>query len=236
MKANMKFCLSLVASALLLVGCDQMPASGGSGGGVAVMDLAAVAKATGQDEVIRLEADAARAELGAQLQALASNLDQQISAEREKIGIAPSEADAQRLQEMTMQARQQINNAQVQAQNQASQIEGDLVAEFRDRISPLAENIAKERGASAVLASDAYLFWFDPANDITDEVIAAWRAMPAGESVEEVAEEVVEDLVEVQAELEEVEEELAEAEEDLEELQEAVEDAAAGEVPAVPAE
>ena len=80
MKANMKFCLSLVASALLLVGCDQMPASGGSGGGVAVMDLAAVAKATGQDEVIRLEADAARAELGAQLQALASNLDQQISA------------------------------------------------------------------------------------------------------------------------------------------------------------
>ena len=236
MKANMKFCLSLVASALLLVGCDQMPASGGSGGGVAVMDLAAVAKATGQDEVIRLEADAARAELGAQLQALASNLDQQISAEREKIGIAPSEADAQRLQEMTMQARQQINNAQVQAQNQASQIEGDLVAEFRDRISPLAENIAKERGASAVLASDAYLFWFDPANDITDEVIAAWQALPAGESVEEVAEEVVEDLAEVQAELEEVEEELAEAEEDLEELQEAVEDAAAGEVPAVPAE
>ena len=235
MKANMKFCLSLVASALLLVGCDQMPASGGSGGGVAVMDLAAVAKATGQDEVIRLEADAARAELGAQLQALASNLDQQISAEREKIGIAPSEADAQRLQEMTMQARQQINNAQVQAQNQASQIEGDLVAEFRDRISPLAENIAKERGASAVLASDAYLFWFDPAADITDEVIAAWRAIPVEEEVEAV-EEVVEELAEVQAELEEVEEELAETEEELEEIEEAVEDAAAGELPAVPAE
>ena len=69
-----------------------------------------------------------------------------------------------------MQARQQINNAQMQAQNQASQIEGDLVAGFRDQLSPLAEKIAKEKGASAVLASDSYLFWFDPAADITDEL------------------------------------------------------------------
>ena len=235
MICNNKKSLSLLASALVLVGCDQASTSGGGGAGIVVMDLAAVAKATGQDEVIRQEADAARAELGAQLQALAASLDQQISAEREKIGISPSDADAQRLQEMTMQARQQINNAQMQAQNQASQVEGDLVAGFRDQLAPLAEKIAKEKGASAVLASDSYLFWFDPAADITDEVIAAWRAMPVEAEVEAV-EEVVEELAEVQAELEEVEEELAETEEELEELEEAVEDAAAGEVPAVPAE
>ena len=110
MNFRLKIGVSLIASALLLIGCNQMPASGG-GSGIAILDLAAVAKATGQDEIIRQEAEAARAELGAQLQALAANLEQQISAEREKLGITPSDADSQRLQEMTMQARQQINNA-----------------------------------------------------------------------------------------------------------------------------
>ena len=239
MNFRLKTGVSLIASALLLIGCNPAP-PGSGGAGVAIMDLAAVAKATGQDEIIRQEAEAARTELGAQLQALAANLEQQISAEREKIGIAPSDADSQRLQEMTLQARQQINNAQMQAQNQASQIEAELVADFRSKISPLAEKIASQRGASAVLASDSYLFWFDPAADITDEVIAAWRAMPAAapveEVVEEAVEEVAEELAEVQAELEEVEGELAEAEGEIEELQEAVEDETAGEVPVVPAE
>jgi Skp family chaperone for outer membrane proteins len=235
MNFRLKIGTSLIAIALLLIGCNQMPASGGSAG-VAILDLAAVAKATGQDEVIRQEAEAARAELGAQLQALAASLEQQIGAEREKVGITPSDADSQRLQEMTVQARQQINNAQMQAQNQASQIEGELVAAFRDEISPLAEEIASQMGASAVLASDSYLFWFDPAADITDEVIAAWRALPAEAPVEEIVEEVAEELAEVQAELEEVEDELAEAEGEIEELQEAVEEETAGEVPAVPAE
>jgi Skp family chaperone for outer membrane proteins len=236
MKLGLKIGLSMITSALLLVGCNQMPASGGGSKGVVILDLAAVAKATGQDEVIRQEAEAARAELGARLQELAANLEQQISGEREKLGITPSDADSQRLQEMTLQARQQINNAQMQAQNQASQIEGELVAAFRDAISPLAEEIASQMGASAVLASDSYLFWFDPAADITDEVIAAWRALPAEAPVEEIVEEVAEELAEVQAELEEVEDELAEAEGEIEELQEAVEEETAGEVPVVPAE
>jgi Skp family chaperone for outer membrane proteins len=239
MNFRLKTGVSLIASALLLIGCNQAP-PGIGGAGVAIMDLAAVAKATGQDEVIRQEAEAARTELGAQLQALAGNLEQQISAEREKLGIAPSDADSQRLQEMTLQARQQINNAQMQAQNQASQIEAELVADFRSKISPLAEKIASQKGASAVLAADSYLFWFDPAADITDEVIAAWRAMPAAapdeEVVEEAVEEVAEELAEVQAELEEVEGELAEAEGEIEELQEAVEEETAGEVPVIPAE
>ncbi len=145
---------------------------------------------------------------------------------------------------MTLQARQQINNAQMQAQNQASQIESELVADFRAEISPLAQKIASQMGASAVLASDSYLFWFDPAVDITDEVIAAWRALPAEDPVEEAVEEVAEELAEVQAELEAVEGELAEAEGEIEELQETVRRRtagssrrrAAGEVPAVPAE
>lgn len=166
---------ALAASLLLLAGCDQQPASSP----IAVLDLAAVAEATGEDKAIREKAEAAREGLGTQLQELAASMDKQLAAEREKIGVKPKAEDAQRLQEMTMQARQQINNAQQQAQNQASQIEGQLVEEFRKKVDPLAEKIAREKGAKALLAADSYLFWHDPAIDITDEVVEAWRALPA---------------------------------------------------------
>jgi Skp family chaperone for outer membrane proteins len=144
-----------------------------------VLDLAAVAEATGEDKAIREKAEAAREGLGTQLQELAASMDKQLAAEREKIGVKPKAEDAQRLQEMTMQARQQINNAQQQAQNEASQIEAQLVEEFRKKVDPLAEKIAREKGAKALLAADSYLFWHDPAIDITDQVVEAWRALPA---------------------------------------------------------
>ena len=221
MKRIQNFGLIFLVAALFVSACDQGP-TGGGGGGIAIMDLSAIAKATGQDEVIRQDAETARAELSAQLQQLATNLEQQLAAEREKVGISPSEADQQRLQEMTMQARQQISNAQMQAQSQASLMEQELVTGFRDKLTPLAEEIAKAKGASAVLAADSYLFWFDPTIDITDEVIAAWRALPSEEPVadEETAADVADELAEVQAEFEQLENEQADVEKEVDDLQE----------------
>jgi Skp family chaperone for outer membrane proteins len=207
MKVRFKLGLAVVA-AFLLTGCDQL--QGGSA--IAVLDLAAVAKATGQDEVIRQQAEQARTDLSAQLQQVAANLEQQLATEREKAGIAPNEANAQRLQELTSQAQQQMNVAQQQAQQQAALIETNLVNEFRDNLDPIVRVIATQRGAKTVMAADAYMFWFDPEVDITDEVIAAWRAespIAAEDSTEE---------------LEAVEEELAEVEEEIEELKEEIEE------------
>lgn len=175
MKYLSKLACGLALSALLLAGCDQL--SGGSS--VAVLDLAEVAKETGQDEVIRNKAQEERTKLVTSLQQLAASLDQQLSAEREKIGDKPKEEDSKRLQEMTLQARQQIESAQMQAQNEAGQIEARLVEEFRKKVDPLAEKIARAKGAKALLAADSYLFWHDPSIDITKEVIEAWRALPA---------------------------------------------------------
>jgi len=174
MKVTSSFAGIVLAAAALLAGCDQI--SGRSD--VAVLDLTAVAKATGQDEEIRKQAEAARADLGTRLQQLAANLNQQLQAERAKMGAKPSAGDEQRFQELTQQARQQINNAQSQAQNEVSQIEAQLVEAFRDKVDPLAEKIAREKGAKALFAADSYLFWNEAEIDITDEVIEAWRALP----------------------------------------------------------
>ncbi|HJP05035.1 MAG: OmpH family outer membrane protein [Gammaproteobacteria bacterium] len=178
----------LLVSALLLAACDPAALQGGPD--VAVLDLAAVAKATGQEDEIRIQAEEARNELTKQLQQLAASLEEQLKAERDKIGINPSETDAQRLQGLSIQAQQQINAAQAQAQAQASLLEQQLVNDYRDKVEPLAKDIASELGVSIVVTADANVVWFDPAVDITDEVIAAWRAAPAEEDVPEVIPEV----------------------------------------------
>ena len=74
MYSFVKSAAALVVAATLLSACGHEK----SGGGVALMDLTAVARATGQDEVIRLKADANRQEMMAQLQQTAAQLDQQI--------------------------------------------------------------------------------------------------------------------------------------------------------------
>jgi Skp family chaperone for outer membrane proteins len=218
MKTGFSFVLALLASVFLISGCDQLA---GGGSDVVIIDLSVIAEATGQDEIIRTEAEAARNELAGQLQQLAQALDQQLSEEAEKAGPNPTAEQAQFLQQLNMEARNRMNEAQTQAQTAAAQIEQTLVTDFRDAITPLAEGIAKSKGASVVVAVDAYLFWFDPETDITDEVIAAWRARPAEAVAEAEAES---ELKEVTEELAETEEELAEAQEEVEELQEAIEE------------
>ena len=221
MQAGFRFVLAIVASIFIISGCDQVSIGGSD---VVIIDLTVVAKATGQDEVIRLKAEAARDELTVQLQQLIQALDQQLADERVKMGDNPSPEQTQLFQQLNIQARGRLTEAQTQAQAQAVQIEQALVAEFRDSISPLAEEIARGMGASAILAADPYLFWFDPAVDITDEVIAAWRARPAEGPAAESSEEVDEEVAEVQSELNEVEDELAETAEELAEVQEEIEE------------
>ena len=208
----------LAGLAVAVSGCAQ---SGGRTP-VVVLDLSRVATETGQDVIIREEADATRGELMAQLQQLAGQLEQQLATEREKAGESPSEEDAQRLQQLTMQAQQQIGVAQQQAQQQASMIETTLVTEFRDKVEPIAEKIARERGATAVLAADAYMYWSDPTIDITAEVIEAYKALPGQEAEDAAAaaeaeaaiEQAGEDLAESTRELVESTSELVEAETD----------------------
>jgi Skp family chaperone for outer membrane proteins len=208
MKLVIRNLVAVFVATVFLAACGQ------KGSNVAVMDLGAILKASGQDEVIRVKAEAARNELQAQLQQVAANLDQQLAAEAEKVGDNPTAEQEQQLQQMNMNARNQLMQMQQQAQQQANQLELSLFEEFKNSIGTLTEQIAKDKGANVILAQDNYLFWFDPAADITDEVIAALRAQE-NSSDDEVAQ--------VEEELEKVEGELAEVEEQLEELQDAVE-------------
>jgi len=162
---------------LLLGACDQLPGMRGSG--TAIIDLGAIANATGEEDRIKRQAQVRRDELSAQLDSELAALEAQLNAEREKLGDSPSDEARQQFQQLTAQAQQQYGQAQQQAQQQAQRYENELVTQLRERIKPLAAEVAKSRGVSVVFLADVTLFWNDESADITDEVIGKLRADPS---------------------------------------------------------
>ncbi len=164
---------SALVLAALLAGC-----SGAPGGGVAVVDLAAVAKAAGHDQVLDQEVARARQTLESQLGQVAAGLEKQLQAEQNRLGGAAAAAKEKNFQEMTAQARVQLAQTQTLAQQKAQEFQVSLVAQYRQALQPVTEKVARGRKARVVLVTDATLLWFEPEADLTADVIAELRARP----------------------------------------------------------
>lgn len=148
---------ALILVSTLLTGCTKTPE-------VAVVDLDAVAKAVGRDEVFKQQMQAAREQIGQQLSQHAATLKVQL----EK---TPGEAAA-------ADARRQWQKAMGVAEQRAREYQLGLVQEFREQLRPVVEKIAKEHGAKTVISATQDAVWFDPEVDLTSEVIAKLRAEP----------------------------------------------------------
>jgi len=165
--------VACLAAVLLIAGCDRIP---GMGPDTLIVDLAAVAKATGQEQSMQTQAKTAREEFNAKLVESGRNLEQQIAQERTRIGDTPNQEQELQLQQMTVQAQQRYAQLQAEAQQNVQQFEINLVLEFRERVKPFAEKIARSRNAKVILLADQIVFWLEPGVDMTGEVIAALRA------------------------------------------------------------
>jgi Skp family chaperone for outer membrane proteins len=166
--------LVMVAGSALVGGCGRLT----DGVEVAVVDLAAVAKATGQDKLMEEQVAAARRELAAQLSQIAGNLGKQLEAEQTRLGGAVAASREKDFQQLTAQARQQLAETQALAQQKEQDFQIGVVAGYRRALQPVVAEIARSKGATVVLVSDATMLWFDSAPDITDEVIAELRSRP----------------------------------------------------------
>jgi len=173
MNSVVRACGVIVLVLALLSGCQQ---PGGANSSVAIIDLAAIAKATGQEEIFQQKMDAYRIDINTQLQQAAAELDRQLTEERAKLSDTPE--DQQIAQALLGEAQRQMGEARNQAQNQVQQFEISLFTEFRTTIEPLAAEITERKGVKTVLMAGPQVFWFDSSIDITADVIAAWRAAP----------------------------------------------------------
>ena len=149
-----------------------------SGGNTVILDLDAIAKATGQADIIKQQIDKANNELTAQLTTISNKLKEQLSAEKEKMSKKLSKDEKKKLEQLTILANQKMQQSRNIANQKSQQYRVALIQNLRRNIQPIAEKIARERNADIVTAVNNSTIWFNPESDITDEVIAKIRAIP----------------------------------------------------------
>lgn len=160
-----------IACLALLAACEPQ---GGGRAAVAIIDLDAVARALGRDDVIAQQINVANQQLAGQLGQVATNLQQQVQARRDEYEVVGDEAE-QELQQLTAVANQRLQQTQQLARQRSAQFRQAVINSFRNEVSPYAQKIATERGAVAVVTVATPMLWFDSEADITDEVIAEMR-------------------------------------------------------------
>jgi len=141
-----------------------------------IVDLDAVAKATGRQEVMQKELEFANLRLTEQLELVASKLEETVADEKDKLGKSPSKEQQKQLESLALQAQQQLVNSKNLAVQQSTEFRSDLILQFRKEVAGIAQEIAQKAGSKLVLVSNYETLWFDPAADITDEVISVMRA------------------------------------------------------------
>lgn len=172
--------------ALSVTGCNDLLNSIGLGSdekekvNTVLLDLATVVKETGQDKIIKEKLDKSKADITLKITEARQGIEEKIKEEREKLGKKPSDEKKANFQQIAVHAEQQLRNMQVNAQQQLRQHEASLLQELRSLIQPVAEKIAREKGAqSALVLNPSLVLWHDASIDITDEVIAALNANAA---------------------------------------------------------
>jgi Skp family chaperone for outer membrane proteins len=154
-------------------------------GGVAVIDIEAVAKQLGADATLGKQIKDAETSLNSQLGSLQASFRKQykdksreLLASRDNRALPPADATAakEQLAELEKRLNLQLLQAQQNAQGKFNAYRGRLVQDFRGEVVPVAKKIASQYGCAVVLTkNDAVLLAFDEAHDITSAVVEELR-------------------------------------------------------------
>lgn len=170
----------LLTTLFLLQGCGRLTAPPAPDS--LVIDLAAVARATGRDDAISSSLSQARDTLNQQLQTLTDSMNVELDKVRKTADEKTAKAAQSEYTRLSASAAQQLRESRLSAQQKLNSVQDKLIAAFRKEIKGIAVQIARQRGASRVVLASTDLLWLDPKIDITDEIIARLRAraeMPA---------------------------------------------------------
>jgi Skp family chaperone for outer membrane proteins len=156
---------------------------------VALIDLNALAKALGRDQELSSLSEAARQNLVNQLQNLANDRRKQVTDEqarvdqaKTKLGDKPKADEEKQFQELIKEATTKVQKLQAEqnanfneANTKYNQYRSQLVQKFRAEVQPFATAIARQRGMVLVMIPNQDMLLFEPAVDITPDVIVAMR-------------------------------------------------------------
>lgn len=149
-------------------------------GGVAVLDIDKVAKTMGIEDNVKNSLKEIEENLNNQLRTIQNELQARFDNLRSQVGPEPTQEQAQELAKINGQLTQQLTQSRTQAQSQLNAKQFELVSEFREKVKPVALEIAESKGLSIVVTPDQSLFAFSDNVDITEAVTAEMKkVMPA---------------------------------------------------------
>jgi len=170
--------ISLLTTTLvisLLTGCNNINPGNKQDTSV-YLDLGAIARALGRDEIIKQQQQVAIDQLNAQLLQISRNLDKQLNEEKSTLGKNPDAEKQQNFNKAAINANKQLQQSQLLAKQKLAIFKQQLAIDFQNEVKSIARPIATERGAASITIIDNNVLWVDPSADITGEIIASMRA------------------------------------------------------------
>lgn len=176
--------LALSGAAMWLSGCGNQsgaPQAAAPKGGMAVVDLDAIAQAVGQTQKIKDAVTLSTNAVNQQLLKLQEGYREQLAAKEKEFGETPTDEQKQELARLNALAGQQLGAAKQRGQQALSRYSQQAVAkvstDLRAEIRPICQEIAAKRGLGVVVPkNEGFLLSVDPGVDITAEVIEALKA------------------------------------------------------------
>ena len=166
-----------IFAAIAMTGCDK--SANDIYGRVAVLDLARVETEMGRDVARAKAINELQQQIGQRLNGIQQAMQQQMDAERAKLGPVPPPEAIERLnaigQDMDAKMRSELEHAK-QVVDQANR---EAFGKFRAEVLPIAQRAATDRGLSIVLDKAAGVLIASPTVDITDAVLDELRHQPA---------------------------------------------------------
>ena len=140
--------------------------------GVAIIDLDEIGRRLGRDEIMNQAVQRRQATLQAELQQVATMLQETFAARRQEYVDTLTEEQAKELLELKQQLDATIAQRKLQASQTLQAFRLQLNREFRNEVTPVARRIAVNQGAKIiVLDRPSVLLTADPSVDITEQVL-----------------------------------------------------------------
>ena len=168
----MKKTFPLLAS-LALAFAIVTPNASAQKGGVAIIDVDLIASELKVDQAVLSDLQAIEANLNGQLAQQQQQLQVQFDNARSQAGQAPTPQQQQALVNYNQQLNGQFNQVRTQAQQLLTTERINKINEFREKLSPIALEVAKEQNLHVVLSKTQQVFAFAEAVDITQAVLKA---------------------------------------------------------------
>jgi len=189
-KRAMKTVRIFLFGALAMAGAMFAPVAKAQQGGVAIVDVDAVAREIGADKQVLEALKQAQDNLNSRLKDTQAAMQKQFDEAVVKAGgDKATDEQKQQLAQFNQRLQDQFSQYKGQAQVTLNREQAKLVLAFREKVRPVALEIAKGKGLDVVLQKSDQVIGFAESVDISKEVVAKLKTQQAAEPKAEAKEE-----------------------------------------------